>query len=179
MELLDPQLVTACQQGDPHAQRTVFEESQARVYRLMVRMVGKEDAADLTQQVYLRVFRSIDKFTGASRLSTWIYRIAVNEALQHLRRKSRHSTVALDHDPIDHAHFHEETSELAEVLISAMAELDPELRAAFVLREVDELSYDTIAEILDIPMGTVGSRLNRARRVLRHRLIHLGWGARE
>ncbi|MDC0936960.1 sigma-70 family RNA polymerase sigma factor [Pirellulales bacterium] len=176
MEHSESKLVAACQQGDRCAQQQLFDDTHARIYRLMVRMVGQQDAEDVTQQVYLQVFRKIDQFSGRSKLSTWTYRLAVNEALQHLRRRKRNTTHSLAYEPVDRAARHESKSELADALEAAMADLDPELRTAFVLREMDELPYNAIADVLDIPEGTVCSRLNRARRELQKRLSQDGWG---
>ncbi|QDV78426.1 RNA polymerase sigma factor [Botrimarina mediterranea] len=176
MDPTDAKLVAACQQGDRCAQQQLFDESHGRIFRLMARMVGEQDAADVTQQVYLQVYRQLGKFSGRSRLSTWIYRLAVNEALQHLRRRNRKKTQTLEYEPIDHVESHESRSDLAEVLEAALADLEVELRTIFLLREVEELPYNAIADVLDIPEGTVGSRLNRARRELQQRLTQLGWG---
>ena len=100
----------------------------------------------------------------------------MNEALQYLRRKKRTLTQSLDYEPVDRRACHEEHSEQAEVLEAAFADLDPELRTIFLLREGEELPYHEIADVLNIPEGTVGSRLNRARRELQQRLTELGWG---
>lgn len=177
MDPNEAKLIAACQGGDPCAQKQLFDETRDKVFRLMVRMVGAQDAGDVTQLVYLQVFRKISQFAGRSQLSTWIYRLAVNEALQHLRRSRRAKLKPLDYEPIDdHTPSPERTSELAEVLEAAIAELDAESRSIFLLREVEELSYNAIAEVLEIPEGTVGSRLNRARRELRQHLTQHGWG---
>lgn len=175
MEWSEAELASACQQGDRCAQQQLFEDSQAKIYRLMVRMVGLQDAADVTQQVYLQVYRTIGQFSGRSRLSTWLYRVSVNEALQFLRRKNRMSNQSLKSEPVDYRACHEERSEQAELLEAAFAHLEPELRAIFLLREVEEMPYHEIAAVLKIPEGTVGSRLNRARRELRERLTESGW----
>ncbi len=176
MERSEAKLVSACQQGDQCAQQQLFDDSHTKIYRLMIRMVGLQDAADVTQQVYLQVYRKIGQFTGRSRLSTWLYRVAVNEALQYLRRKKRTFTQSLEYEPVDRRACHEKTSEQADVLEAAFAHLDPELRTIFLLREVEELPYHEIADVLNIPEGTVGSRLNRARRELQELLTAFGWG---
>lgn len=177
MELSDARLVAACERGDRYAQQQLYEETHVKIYRLMVRMVGVQDAADVAQQAYLQAFRKIGQFSGQSRLGTWLYRLAVNEALQHLRqKKKRRATPSLEYEPVDRAASHEKTTELAEDLQTALADLDPELRTIFLLREVEELPYTAIAEVLEIPEGTVGSRLNRARKELQHRLTQRGWG---
>jgi RNA polymerase sigma-70 factor (ECF subfamily) len=168
-------LVAACQRGEREAQRLLYEEHRGRVYSLMVRMVGTEDAADLTQQVILQVLRTIRQFSGRSQLSTWIYRLAVNEALQHLRKKRKSKLHSLQCDAVDGSPACTRQTEEAELLEQALARLDPELRSIFLLREVEGLPYQEIAASLDISEGTVGSRLNRARKQLRIHLVDLGW----
>jgi RNA polymerase sigma-70 factor (ECF subfamily) len=137
-------------------------------------MVGLQDAADVTQQVFLQAFRSIGQFHGRARFETWLYRLAVNESLQHLRHRRRWRHHVLDWEPMDDTQRADD-AERKELLEQALARVDPELRSIFLLREVDGLSYHTIAEALDIPEGTVGSRLNRARRELRRHLSELGY----
>jgi RNA polymerase sigma-70 factor (ECF subfamily) len=170
-----PQIVEACQQSDHAAQSRLYEASHQNVYRLMVRMVGSQDAADVTQQVFLQVFRKIGQFSGRSRVGTWIYRVAVNEALQHIRKAKRSRLRTLEHEPMDRSSDSHESFADKQLLEQALALIDPDLRSAFLLREVEGLSYAEIAEALEIPEGTVGSRLNRARRELKERLAELGW----
>ena len=141
----------------------------------MVRMVGSQDAADATQQVFLQVFRKIDQFAGHSKFETWLYRLAVNEALQHLRKEERWKSKPLIDEPMSRHEPEQERTENMEVLEQALSRVGPELRAIFLLREVDGLSYREIAEAIEVPEGTVGSRLNRARRELQQQLAHLGW----
>jgi len=167
-------VVTACQNGDRAALRKLYDACQQKVYRLMVRMVGLQDADDVTQQVFLQAFRSIGKFNGQSRFETWLYRLAVNESLQHLRRNRRWRYRVLDWEPMCESH-HGEDAERKEILEHALARIDPELRSIFLLREVEGLSYREIAESLQIPEGTVGSRLNRARRELQQHLKEFGF----
>ncbi len=158
-------LIEACGIGDRDAMQQVYERCSDRVYALMVRIVGRQDADDLTQQVFLQMFRKLDQFSGDSKFETWLYRVATNEALQHLRRRKRepvqsHIVEATTDDP-DHLIASEEVK-LIEV---ALSRLEPELRAVLVLKEHEKLSYREIAESVGIPEGTVGSRLNRAKRV--------------
>lgn len=169
------EVAAACQQGDRTAQHRLYEVSHQNVYRLMVRMVGVQDAGDVTQQVYLRVFRKINLFTGRSQFGTWMYRVAVNEALQHLRRAKRLRGRLLEQEPMDRSPDSHDNVDDKELLEKALGTLDPELRSAFLLREVEGLAYREIAHSLQIPEGTVASRLNRARRELRQRLKELGW----
>lgn len=153
----------------------LYEQCADNVYGLMVRMVGRQDADDLTQQVFLRMFRKLEQFNGQSKLETWLYRLASNEALQHLRRSKRRSTAPLVTDPATDDPDRLGKAEEAELLETAMSQLDPELRAILILKEQQNLSYREIAESIGIPEGTVGSRLNRARKLLRQELTQLGW----
>ena len=130
---------------------------------------------DLAQQVFLQAFRKIGQFSRKSQIGTWIYRVAVNEALQHLRKAKRSRVQLLEQEPMDRSPDSHENVDDKELLEQAMGLLDPELRSAFLLREVEGLSYHEIANALEVPEGTVGSRLNRARRELRQHLTELGW----
>ena len=152
-----------------------FERCSPRVYAQMVRMVGVQDADDVTQQVFLHLFRKLDKFDGRSKLETWVYSLASNEALQFLRSRSRHATDTLLDDPTSCSSNVQEKFEQAELLNLALSRIDPELRAVLVLKEQQDFSYREIAEAVGIPEGTVGSRLNRARAELREKLLQLGW----
>jgi RNA polymerase sigma-70 factor, ECF subfamily len=174
---LSPAVITGCQRGDRDAQRQLYESCHHRIHQLMVRMVGPDNASDLTQHVFLQVFCRIDKFAGHATLETWVYRVAVNEALQHLRRTRRHPASSLQWEPADQRPDRYVQFEQRDLLRCSLQRLDPELRCIFLLREVDELSYREIAQALAIPEGTVGSRLNRARGELRRHLQELGWEA--
>ena len=169
------QLVEACLAGDRCAMQQLYEQCSDHVYGLMVRMVGRQDADDLTQHVFLTMFRKLDQFNGQSKLETWLYRLATNEALQHLRRNKRRSTAPLVAEPETSDPDRIGASEEAELLETAMSRLEPELRAVVLLKEQWGLSYQEIAESVGIPEGTVGSRLNRARKELRQELEKLGW----
>ena len=167
-------IVRLCKSGGRSAQQELYEACHQDVYGLMVRMVGRQDAADLTQQVFMQTFRKIEQFQGQSKFQTWLYRLAVNESLQHLRKNKRKQQV-LAHDPIDVRPSPTRHHEAKDVLDAALERLEPLLRSIFLLKESRGLSYREIAEATDIPEGTVGSRLNRARRQLREHLIELGW----
>ncbi len=153
----------------------MYERSSDKVYALMVRIVGRQDADDLTQQVFLQVFRKLHQFSGQSKLETWLYRLATNEALQHLRRRKRREVQPLLVEPAIREPDPIIQNEDVMMLESALAQLDPELRAILSLKEEQNLSYQDIAQSLAIPEGTVGSRLNRARKELRQALTKLGW----
>lgn len=168
-------LAAACLAGDRDAMRRVYERCSDRVYALMVRIVGRQDADDLTQQVFLQMFRKLDQFSGESKLETWLYRLATNEALQHLRRKKLQAVQPIIAEPTVSDPNRLMESEKVQMLEVALSRIDPELRAIFSLKEEQNLSYREIAESIGIPEGTVGSRLNRARRELREELEKLGW----
>ncbi len=166
--------VKLCQTGDSGAQHDLYQACQHDVYGLMVKMVGRQDAADVSQQVFMQAFNKIAQFQGQSRFKTWLYRLAVNESLQHLRKNKRKQQ-ALNHDPVDEGSTIMQRNEAADLLEKALEKLEPLLRSIFLLKESEGLSYREIAETTEIPEGTVGSRLNRARRQLRENLLELGW----
>jgi len=172
MDSID-EIVASAQAGDPESFRDLYESYHERTYRLMVRMVGLEEAEDLTQQVFLQVFRKLSKFSWRAKFSTWLYRLAINESLQYLRGKRRTENVRLEWDPAQDGQA-QEALESKELLERALAAIDPELRAIFLLREVEGMAYAEIAEVLHMPEGTVGSRLNRARSELQVILRKLG-----
>lgn len=167
-------IVEGCQRGNSADQRTLYEAFFPKVHSLATRIVGRQEADDLTQQSFLQVFRRIGLFRGDSRFDTWLYRLVVNECLQYLRRrKATHAS--LEFEPMDHRSRDEESIDYREMLDMALARLDVDLRTLLVLREVEKLSYVEISEILSIAEGTVASRLNKARSLLKQHLIELGW----
>ena len=168
-------VVEGCRRREARAQRELVVRTQDRLYRTLVRLVGVQDAEDVAQQVYLQVFRQVDRFHGDSSFATWLYRVTVNEAMQHLRRSRNRRFAILNWEPEDSETDRCQRTETRELLDRALAEIDPELRSIFVLREVEGLSYEAIGAALGIPMGTVASRLSRARHDLQERLRSLGW----
>lgn len=162
--------------GDRDAQRIIFETFRNRIFQVVARIVGESDADDVAQDTFVTAFEKLPQFRHESQFSTWIHRIAVNKALRLRQMQTRRvvSTLNEEHGAVDQAAGTEETVELVKL---AMSKLDPELATILQLKEIDRLSYPEIAAILEIPEGTVGSRLNRARKDLRERLFALGWGA--
>ncbi|MDR1989381.1 MAG: sigma-70 family RNA polymerase sigma factor [Acidobacteriaceae bacterium] len=174
-------LVQRCASGDEVAFAELVTEHQRMVVQLALNLLGdREEALDLSQEVFLRVFRTIPRFRGQSSLKTWIYRIAVNQARNRhrfWRRRRRGDQVPLDVHIAEHGELlSSHTSrpdrvfaqqELAARLERALASLPFDQRTAIVLREVDGLSYDEIAYSLGVAVGTVKSRLTRARQTLR------------
>lgn len=169
------EIVAACRVGDRAMQRELFERCREPVFRLAARMVGPQDAADVSQQVFLRVFQSLEAFAGRSSFMTWLYRVTTNECLQWIRHTRRRPTDFLGFDPTDHRPSGTSAIMNKDLLESALSRIDPDLRCVFLLREVEELSYARIAEVLEIAEGTVASRLNRARQELKAVLRTLGW----
>jgi RNA polymerase sigma-70 factor (ECF subfamily) len=164
-----------CRRGENEGRRELFELFHRRVYRLAARLVGDGEAADVTQDVFLRVFQKIDHFRGESRFDTWLYRITLNECFQLLRRRGTRREQRLVNEPGDKVDRPFEQFEHRELMEQALQRLESELRTLFLLREVEGMNYAEIAVAMQIPEGTVASRLNRARRQLREILVELGW----
>jgi len=175
-------LVLALSQGADDAYEILIQRYQQPVYSLVCRLMNDpSDAPDIVQEVFLKVFRNVGAFRGNSSLKTWIYRIAVNEAYNHRRWFCRHQRqeVALGSEegtpnyvggmtdtgrsPFDQA-ADRETRALVE---QALEKLNPKFRAAVVLRDIEDLSYEDIAAVLDVSLGTVKSRIMRGREALR------------
>lgn len=174
----DDRLIAGCRVGDRDSQQLLYERFSPLVHRLAVRMVGQQDAPDVTQQSFLRAFSRLDQFDGHSEFTTWLYRLTVNEALQYLRKRKRWNQTTLDHEdyePADESPPIGAADEQREILEQALSRLDPELRSVFLLKESEGLSYRDIASVIGIPEGTVGSRLNRARSELQEHMKQLGW----
>jgi RNA polymerase sigma-70 factor, ECF subfamily len=177
-------LVQRCAAGEETACAELVAEHQRMVVQLAVNLLGdREEALDLSQEVFLRVFRTIGRFRGQSSLRTWIYRIAINQARNRhrfWRRRHRADQVSLDQHVAAHGEFVSAgearpdrmlaQKELAARLQTALDHLPFDQRIAIVLREIDGLSYDEIAYSLGVAVGTVKSRLTRARHALRQEL---------
>lgn len=176
--------VHSCLSGDDAACAALVAEHERMVVLLAVNLLGdREEAVDLAQDVFLHVFRTLHRFRGQSSLRTWIYRIVVNQAQNRRRmwrRRHRWDQVSLDvhiaahGDPPSVPGLRPDSllaqKELAARLESALDALPFEQRSAIVLREVDGLSYDDMAFSLGVAVGTVKSRLTRARQALRDAL---------
>ena len=169
--------VVEAQGGSAQAQAIMYRRCSPRIYSLVRRMAGREHADDLTQQVFLQAFRKLDQFNGRSKFETWLYRLAVNEVLQWGRKHQRQKESALVTDPPQTDVPATVRMEQREMLEWALQQLEPELRAVFLLKEQHGQSYREIAHAVGIPEGTVGSRLNRARQQLRELLTQAGWEA--
>jgi RNA polymerase sigma-70 factor (ECF subfamily) len=164
--------------GDRQASDTLVERYQVRVFALLARMItglGRGVVEDLAQDTFLRVFRHLKKFRvdGPARLSTWILTIAARLAIDELRRRRPTPVAELDPAGASRADDNLSRRQIASAIELALADLSPELRAAFLLREFHGLEYSEIARSLGIDLGTVKSRLSRARVALRERLAEV------
>jgi len=187
-------LVKRLRERDERAFRDLIGVHRDRVYNITFRMLGnKHEAEDVAQEVFITVFKSIDSFREDSKLSTWLYRVAVNQCKNRLKYlKRRHHK---DRDELDESQHNDTGSngaigsakprspdaalagmQLEEVLRDAINELDEEQRLVVILRDVEDLSIEEICAITDMPDGTVKSRLHRARLALRKHLQRRGIG---
>lgn len=182
--LSDLELVARLQKGDTAVFREIVRRHQDKVYRLALRLTRDEARAqDATQDAFLQVFRKVSQFQEQSAFSTWLYRITVNAALMRMRSERRHHETSLDEaspryteageiaEPVDDwsTAVDEDAGnrELAQHAAKAVDELPETYRSVFVLRELEEMSTEEVAEILDLTVPTVKTRLHRARLALR------------
>lgn len=177
---LDELTIRRAAQGDAAASRALIELYQARVFALVSRMLsgrGRATVEDIAQDTFLHVFRQLPRFevAGAARLSTWILTIAARRAIDEQRRQrpALLPEIELGLAGEGRADDRARRRELAAAIEAALRELSPEMRAAFLLREYHGLEYGEIAAALGIDLGTVKSRLSRARAALRDRLAEV------
>jgi RNA polymerase sigma factor (sigma-70 family) len=172
------ELIAQLQQGNEAAFKQVFEAHQDRIYNTILYMIqSAEEAKDLTQEVFVDVFLSIENFKAQSKLSTWIYRIAINKALNHQRFKKAKKRLGavlsiFNLSPVDdtpdfvHPSILLENKELSASLYKAINELPEKQKTAFVLRQLEDLSYAEIAEVMQTTTPSVESLLFRAKQNL-------------
>lgn len=175
----DAKLVKAAVAGDRDAYGELVERYQDRLFNTLLRVLGsRDDAKDVAQDAFVQAFVKLETFRGASRFYTWLYRIAMNMALSHRRRRRPVLSIeavreGVGDEPVDQNRGPEARmmdGERAAAVQAALARLGEEHRQILVLREMEDCSYETIAEILQLPIGTVRSRLFRARLVLKEEL---------
>jgi len=180
----DAALIEATRNGDSHAFGLLVRAYQDRVYHVVRHWMGDhQEAEDLVQETFVQAYLKLASFRGASSFTTWIFRIAFN--LTATRRKKRRPTQLDPQSPLyerlsDRGETPEERlqrEERAGQVQAALAGLSDEYRAVLVLREMEDCDYESMAEILDLPIGTVRSRLHRARLELRDRLQAMQSGA--
>lgn len=185
-------LVKRLKQGDSRAFDLVVKEFQNKIFSLIYRMMGNaQEAEDLAQDVFVTLYTSIDGFREESKLGTWLYRIAVNHCrnrMKYLGRRKESQKRSLDQaterrlsgeksagNPRLQAHLHRpdemaQGRQLEKILQRELAALDGDQRTLIVLRDVQGLTYQEIVEVVDLPLGTVKSRLHRARMTLKEKI---------
>ncbi len=184
--LEDHRLISGLQAGEEAAYELLIERFQTPIYNLAYRLLNDPgEASDVLQEVFLKVFRNVENFRGESSLRTWMYRIAVNEANNRRRWLFRHRRGEIGMDDIfedsegrekplmdaGETPFDFTLNREAQLLLEeGLAAINPVFRAALVLREVEDMSYEEIAGILDVSIGTVKSRIVRGREALRRYL---------
>ena len=173
----DALLVQRYLAGDMAAFEELMKAHEDRVFAVCLRMLRDREAAlDATQETFVTVFRKADRFAGRSAFSTWLYRVAVNTCYDHSRRMRRHRAEPLPegNDPLDAtAGDAFAAAELRPDLEAALAQLPAEFRAAIILADVEGLGLQTVADALSVPVGTVKSRVFRARKLLAESLGNL------
>jgi RNA polymerase sigma-70 factor (ECF subfamily) len=182
---VDQQLVERVQRGDKHAFNLLVSKYQRRLGRLISRFVrDSADAEDVTQDAFIKAYRALPGFRGESAFYTWLYRIGINTAKNHLLTNKRRPSSTSEFDAEESETF-EEASLLREVstpenelmskqvvdtVQASLQQLPEDLRSALTLREIEGLSYEEIAEVMNCPIGTVRSRIFRAREAVAENL---------
>lgn len=171
----DQALIKRCQQGDRRALEELLMHYQRPVYNAAFRMTGNpQDAADVTQVVFLKVFEHLDRYNPKYKFFSWIYRIAINETINQIKRGNREQTLdeeqqSSDRSPEDQT----EASIRSDQVQDELMNLQDDYRTVIVLRHFSEFSYQEISEVLHIPVATVKSRLYTARQQLKNSLSRM------
>ncbi|AUS98714.1 RNA polymerase subunit sigma-24 [Clostridium thermosuccinogenes] len=178
-------LLKKARNGDIEAFEQLIEDYQKRVFNIALRMIGNyDDANELAQEVFIRIFKSIKDFKEESSLSTWIYRITTNVCLDEIRKRKNKNVVSLDEEvKLEEGDLQRqvedtrptpdviaEKNEVRKLVKDAIMSLPEEQRTVIILRDIQGFSYEEIAKIMKCPEGTVKSRINRSRQILRDRL---------
>ena len=178
------ELILRCQERDTAAMGTLVVQYQHWVYNIAYGILGHhEDAQDAAQDAFLSVWQNINKFQFRSQFSTWLYRIVKNKCLNVIDQRKRRKTEPMEIDdsqpwvPLDNVTPEQEAlrSEQSEILHAALGRLKESYRTILVLRELRELSYEEIAEVLNCTLGRVKSRLHEARKALKDELERIDW----
>jgi RNA polymerase sigma-70 factor (ECF subfamily) len=187
----DQTLVEHCLRGDERAAREIVSRFEKPIFSLIFRMVrDRELAEDLSQETFVRTLNNLRRYDSSYKFSSWLFKIGYNLTIDHLRRKelnvvsihgapdavspdqqaaTRITPESLDERPDELL----EAREMGAEIEAAIAELRPEYRTAILLRHVEGYSYDEIAEVMDVPLGTVKTYIHRARNELKEALVHL------
>lgn len=176
----EEKLIDRASKGDVSAFNELLALHEKKMYAVCLRMCGNyEDAQDCLQEVMLRVYRAISGFKGQATFSTWLYRVTMNTCLDELRRRKNKQTVSLDglldtgwspSDDFDTPEHHALSGEKRRAIQDMISELPEDMRSAVVLRDVEGFSYEEIAGMLNINVGTIKSRISRGREKLREKI---------
>jgi RNA polymerase sigma-70 factor (ECF subfamily) len=180
----DQRWIAQCLDGDTAAFGELVRRYQERLYHTVYRLVDHaDDAHDVVQDAFLNAYQSLDRFKGDSLFFTWLYRIAVNTAISHKRKQrvllridaGRNGAASVQ--PLDDSEFSRpgeamERAEQEQRVQHALSRLSPEHRAVLILKDMEGQKYEAMAEVLGVPVGTIRSRLHRARAELRELLAH-------
>jgi RNA polymerase sigma-70 factor, ECF subfamily len=181
-QLIDAQLIARAQEGDRSAFDALVKRHEKKAYQYAFRLTrSQDDASDIVADAFVRVFSALKNFRGQSAFGTWLYRIITNCALDHKKKDKSHRNVSLDaplspgsseterqvEDPSPGPGESAETSAREAAVQGALSKMPDYQRAMLIMYHVENLAYEEIAEALDLPLGTVKSRLNRARLALR------------
>jgi len=186
----DAVLVEQCRRGDPAAMERLILKYQNRIYNVILKICANpDDAAELTQDTFVKIIENIDRFERRSGFYTWAFRIAVNLTLNYCQRSAKHGFSSLDAENDEHSQRAKaqlkgflsddsspdpavvaQNKELCRIVAKTLMEMDDAQRTVLVLRDIEGMNYAEIAKVLDIELGTVKSRLSRARSNLRELL---------
>jgi RNA polymerase sigma-70 factor (ECF subfamily) len=182
---IDQQLVERAQRGDKHAFELLVEKYQRKLGRLLARFIrDPAEVEDVTQEAFIKAYRALPAFRGDSAFYTWLYRIGINTAKNYLMALGRRAPTSTEVEAEDAEGFEDAeqlrdintpesmllSKEIATTVNATIEELPEELRTAIQLREIEGMSYEDIARIMDCPIGTVRSRIFRAREAIAERL---------
>ena len=178
---IDEHVIEACQRGDREAFRLLFETYKDKVYSISLYYFNSDEASarDVTQQVFLKLMTKIEQFRRDAEFTTWLYRLVVNTCTDEQRKRRRFIPFGdgfeMGGDGAEKRLQEERYArvEVADTVKTAIGELRPKLRLPILLKYVEGLSYDEMAEVLNCSKGTIASRLNRGHKILARQLAHL------
>jgi len=186
VELHESELILKCKNGNVEAFEELVLKYQRQIYTVAYRFMGNhEDASDLAQEAFIKAYKSIDRFRGESSLKTWLYHIVANVCRDELRKRKKGQVLSLDapisteegeitrqtEDWTNAPYLIYESKEAQYFIQEAINQLTPEYKEVIILREIQGFSYEEIAQHLGCSLGTIKSRLNRARKAMRDLLI--------
>jgi len=184
MKMSEQQLVERAKNGDTKAFEELMKRTQTNIYNLGLRLLGnKEDAADIMQETYINAYENLNKFEGKSSFSTWLYRIATNNALMKLR-KEKNKKISIDEikkigdktykrdisDWSENPSSYFKSNELKEVLQQAINSLPPKYKSVFILHDIEGIPISEVASILSLSIPAVKTRVHRSRMFLREKI---------